>query len=244
MTTSLDIIEHLIDDVGTRVVAGYIEGFQDAHRLVEIGRRALRTGKPIVIWKVGNSEAGARAALSHTANLGGAGALYRAAFRQAGVIEANDVGDLADCVKAFSVKRLPAGNRIMVLTLSGGAGIAMADRCVEAGLALPALGQDTVVALRKMLPPYASVANPLDVTGSILNQPGMLGTTLERLAQDLNVDMIGIALAAVSGAVAVQLAKEIVRIASQVQVPVLVAWNADPATSAEAYQIMDEKVDG
>lgn len=240
MTTSLDIINHLIDDPGTRVIAGYVEGFQDAHHLLGIGRRALRAGKPLVMWKVGNSEAGARAALSHTANLGGATALYRAAFRQAGVIEADDVGDLADCVKAFTPNRLPAGNRIMVLTLSGGAGIAMADRCVEAGLVLPELGAETVAALKKVLPPYASVANPLDVTGSIQNDPGMLGITLERLAQDMNVDMIGIALAAVSGPLATSLAKEIVRIAQQVKVPVLVAWNADPATSADAYQLMDD----
>ncbi len=240
MTTSLDIIEHLLEDSGTRVIAGYVEGFQDAQRLVGIGRRALRAGKPLVMWKVGNSEAGARAALSHTANLGGSSALYRAAFRQAGVIEANDVGDLADCVKAFAADRLPTGKRMMVLSLSGGAGIAMADRCAEAGLELPVLDPDTVATLTQLLPPFASVANPLDLTGNIQNHPGMFGTTLERVARDVRVDMIGIALAAVSGTVATALAKEIVRIAAQIRIPVLVAWNADPATSEEAYRLLDE----
>lgn len=240
VTTSLDLYEYLIGDPGTKVIAGYVEGFQDAGRLLGVARKALRAGKPMVLWKVGSSEAGARAAASHTANLGGAGALYRAAFRQGGVIEANDVGDLADCAKALAAGRLPRGNRIVVVTISGGAGIAMADRCSEAGLALPELDAGTVAALRAVLPAYAAVANPLDVTGSLLNDPQLLKVTLERLARDPNVDMIGLALAAASGKLATGLAHEIVRVADVLHVPVLVAWNADPASAGEAYRILDE----
>ena len=239
VTTTLDLFEYLIEDAGTRLIAGYVEGFQDAHRLLDLGRRALRSGKPILVWKVGSSEAGAKAAASHTANLGGATALYRAAFRQTGIVEVNDIGDLADCAKALLPGRLPKGKRIVIVTLSGGAGIAMADRCSEAGLTLPELDAETAVALKRVLPAYAAVGNPLDVTGSLLNDPAMLKETLARLAEDSNVDMIGIALAAASGKLATELAREIVRVSDELQVPVLVAWNADQASTGEAYRILD-----
>lgn len=240
VTTTLDIFEALIDDAETRVIAGYVEGFQDAHRLVEIGTRALHAGKPIVIWKVGTSEAGAKAAASHTANLGGAMALYRAAFRQVGIVEANDVGDLADCAKALLPGRLPKGNRLAVVTISGGAGIAMADRAAEVGLALPELTQQTVTALEEALPDFAAVANPLDVTAALLSDAQLLKSTLERLAQDPDVDMIALALAAASGAMAAELAREVVRISEQYRIPILVAWNADEHANAEAYRILDD----
>jgi len=239
VTTSLDFMDAMIDDPETRVIAGYVEGFQDAHRLLGIGRRALSAGKPVLVWKVGTSEAGARAAASHTANLGGSMALYRAAFRQSGIIEVKDVGDLADCAKALLPGRLPKGNRMAIVTISGGAGIAMADGAAEGGLQLPTLAPATVNALKEVLPSFAAIANPLDVTASLLNDANLLRVTLEQLANDPNVDMIGLALAAASGKLATELANEIVRISDQYGIPVLVAWNADPASVHGAYEILD-----
>jgi len=239
VTTSLDFMDAMIDDPETRVIAGYVEGFQDAHRLVDIGRRSLRAGKPMLVWKVGTSEAGARAAASHTANLGGSMPLYRAAFRQSGIIEVKDVGDLADCAKALLPGRLPKGNRLAIVTISGGAGIAMADGAADGGLQLPNLAATTISALKEVLPSFAAIANPLDVTASLLNDANLLRVTLEQLATDPNVDMIGLALAAASGKLATELAKEIVRVSDQYGIPVLVAWNADPASVREAYGILD-----
>ena len=240
VTTSLDLFEYFLKDEGTRAIAGYVEGFKDAGRLVELGRRALRVGKPIVVWKVGTSEAGAKAAASHTANLGGSMALYRAAFRQSGIIQVGDVGDLADCAKALVPGRLPKGNRIVVVTISGGAGIAMADRCADEGLELTPLDARTVDALRRVLPSYAAVANPLDVTGSLLNDPGMLRQVLQHLAVDPNIDMIGMALAGASGTLATEFAREVVRISDELRVPMLVAWNALEQLAGEAYAILDQ----
>jgi acyl-CoA synthetase (NDP forming) len=239
VTTSLDFMEAMIDDPGTRVVAGYVEGFKDAHRVLGIGRRALAAGKPMLVWKVGVSEAGAKAAASHTANLGGASALYRAAFRQAGIIEVDDIGDLADCAKALLPGRVPRGNRLAIVTISGGAGIAMADRAADGGVTLPALADGTVAALREVLPSFASVANPLDVTAALFNDGSLLRVTLERLAKDPNVDMIGLALAAASGKLAEELANEVVRVSNETGVPIFVAWNADAQANAAAYGILD-----
>jgi len=239
VTTSLDFMEAMIEDPDTRVIAGYVEGFKDAHRLLGIGRRALAAGKPMLVWKVGVSEVGAKAAASHTANLGGATALYRAAFRQAGIIEVNDIGDLADCAKALLPGRLPRGNRLAVVTISGGAGIAMADRASEAGVALPQLADDTVSALLSVLPSFAAVANPLDVTAALFNDGSLLRVTLERLARDPNVDMIALALAAAGGKLAQDLAQEVVRISDETGIPIFVAWNADEQSNKAAYAILD-----
>lgn len=239
VTTSLDFIEAMIGDTGTHVIAAYVEGFQDARRLMQIGRRALEANKPMLVWKVGTSDAGARAAASHTANLGGAMALYRAAFRQAGIVEVNDIGDLADCAKALLPRRRPRGNRLAIITISGGAGIAMADRAAADGLALPALAAQSVAALREVLPSFASVANPLDVTASLFSDADLLRVALETIARDPGVDMIALALAAASGKMAIILAQEIVRISVEFDVPIFVAWNADATSNREAYAILD-----
>ena len=225
------------------MIACYVEGFRDARRIVGIGRRALDAGKPILMWKVGNSEAGASAAASHTANLGGAPALYRAAFAQAGIIEVNDVSDLADCVHALeaavSGNRLPRGNRIAVVTLSGGAGILMADRCSDAGLMLPKLTAATSAELRSFLPSFAAVGNPVDLTAGVLNDPALFGRALRLIAADPNVDMLGMPMAAISGKVALAAANEIAALARETQLPIMVAWNGPVETTRAAYEVLD-----
>ena len=239
-TTTLDLMDYFIGDPGTEIIAAYVEGFKDASRFVGLGRKALAAGKPMLVWKVGNSAAGAKAAASHTANLGGAPALYRAAFRQAGAIEVSDVTDLADCAHALLAKRLPRGNRVAVVTISGGAGILMADRCSDAGLELPALAPETVEKLRAIVPAFAALNNPIDVTAGILDDPAMFREALRLIAADPNVDMIGLPLAAVGGAVGTTLAREVAALRKETDVPILVAWNAAEASAHEAYAILAE----
>ena len=138
--STLDFIEYFIRDPKTEIIAGYIEGLKDAGRLMEVGEKALAAGKPILMWKVGNTEQGQRAAASHTANLGGAMALYRAVFQQKGIIQVEDIQDVVDYGRAFRSRRLPAGNRLAIITISGGAGILMTDECVARGMQLAELG--------------------------------------------------------------------------------------------------------
>ena len=238
-TTTLDVVDHFVNDPGTRIIASYIEGFRDAHRTVAVGRRAIAAGKPWLVWKVGNSEAGAKAAASHTANLGGAPALYRAAFRQAGAIEVTDVTDLADCVHAFEGGRLPRGPRIAVVTVSGGAGILMADRCTDAGLVLPVLADETLTQLRALLPAFAGLNNPIDITADALKTPEILAQTLRIVAQDPNIDVLGLLLAAVSGPTATAVAHTLKALHDEFPIPIMVAWNGSEATTRDAYAILD-----
>lgn len=236
-TTSLDLVDWYLDDPDTRIVVSYVEGFKDAHRVIGIGRKALAVGKPYLLWKVGSSEAGARAAASHTANLGGAMALYRAAFRQSGIIEVTDADELADRARALLGGRLPRGNRVAVITTSGGAGVLMADHCAAGGLELPALQDSTLTRLRSFLPAFAGLNNPIDVTGNA-GRDGFL-EAIRVAAADPNIDMVGLSLAAVSGPHGIAIAEGVAQIAGEIDKPLLVAWSAaDPQKTKPGYDAL------
>lgn len=239
-TTSLDVYQYFIDNPEIEVVGGYVEGFQDARRLRDVATRALDAGKPLVLWKVGNTEEGAKAASSHTANLAGAAAYYHAAFQQYGIIGVDDVGDMADCVRALITGRRPAGQGVAVVSVSGGAGIVMADRCVEQGLTLSKLSAGTEARLTELLPAFASARNPVDMTAGAVNDADSLARVLRLVTEDPAVDMLGICLAAMSGKTALTVAREVAALAGDIGMPILVAWNARLVGNEEAYRIYEQ----
>ena len=237
-TSSLDCIGDFLEDEQTHVVAGYVEGYRDAHRLAEIGSKALQLDKPLVLWKVGNSAAGALAAASHTANLAGGAGFYHAVFRQFGIVSVNDIDEMADCVRALSTGRRAAGNRVGVVTISGGAGIVLVDKCSELGLQVPPFATTTLNELRPRLPAFASLANPLDVTAGAVTDPEGLVAALQLVVDDPSVDMLALALAATSGRTGTIAAQAIAALASKTDMPILVAWNAPHSLNGEAYDIL------
>lgn len=236
---TLDLIEYFCADPGTRVIAAYMEGLQDARRLLDVGRTALDARKPLLIWKAGNTAVGARAVASHTANLAGSATLYRAAFRQIGAIEVSDVAELADCAKAFAPGRLSRGDRVAVVTTSGGAGIVMADRYSESGMQIPALGAESLRRLRALLPDFASLDNPIDTTAGIIDQPGRLREVLAIIAADPNIDCLSLACAALSGEVGLRIAEAAVAVHRECDKPLFLAWNAPADLARDAYALVD-----
>jgi acyl-CoA synthetase (NDP forming) len=235
----LELVDACIADPQTSMIAAYIEGLKDARRLVEVANRALDAGKPLLAWKVGNTADGAKAAASHTANLGGASALYRTAFRQSGVVEVTDVADLGDYAKAFEAQRLPHGNRIAVVTLSGGAGILITDACAERGMSVPALSAQTLARLKPIVPAFASLNNPVDLTAGILAEPRIFADALQIIADDPNIDAVAIMAAAASGDVALAMATAIVRVYAATDKPMMLAWNARREMAREAYEMIE-----
>ncbi len=167
--TMLDLAGYFLERSDIEGVVMFMEGVIDGRQLIALGERALELGKPILVWKVGNSEIGRRAAASHTARMTAGYELFQTAFRGGGFVEARDVDDLLDALKAFRARRLPRGNRVGVITLSGGAGVLLADRCTEFGLELPPLTEATTKAIREIVVAFASVANPVDATANGYN---------------------------------------------------------------------------
>lgn len=159
-----DFLSYAATDPSTKVILCYLEDITDGQRFLEVATR-VSAEKPIVVLKAGSSPAGAKAASSHTGALAGADHAYEAAFRKSGVLRAGSMEDLFDLAAAFAHQPLPAGNKIAVVTNSGGPGILTADQIEEMGLQMSNLTAKTTEQLRSFLPPEASVYNPVDILG-------------------------------------------------------------------------------
>ncbi len=187
----LDWVADLIERPEVEIVVAFMESVDDGRRLLAICERALELGKPILAWKVGNTDVGSRAAISHSARMTTSYALYRAAFKHGGLVEIREADELVDIVKAFLTRKLPAGNRVGILTLSGGAGVLLADRCIEHGFELPPLSGPTTEELRKTLVSFASTNNPVDATAHGYNDNfASYGQAIRLLLADPNIDQV------------------------------------------------------
>ena len=163
--SSNDLLEWWEDDDETQLVLLYLESFGNPQKFARLAGRVARR-KPVLALKAGSTEAGARAASSHTAALASSDTAVEALFSQAGVIRAGTLEELVDTAALLSSQPLPRGRRVGVLTNAGGLGILCADACAAAGLELPELSQETRATLQPLLPEDASLANPVDLLGS------------------------------------------------------------------------------
>ncbi len=185
--SEIDFIEYFMDDPETSLILGYIEDVVDGKRFMEVARKATKV-KPIVLLKSGGTEAGARAASSHTGALAGSDVAFDAAFKQTGVVRAQGVQDLFDTAMAFSEGKIPAGNGLLVITNAGGPGIIAADTAERLGIALPHMTRESITAMALKLPPNATVFNPVDVIGDATSE--RYAAVLEQASKDPNVDGI------------------------------------------------------
>ena len=166
-------------------IFAYMEGTPDARRLLDVGRKSLETGKPVMIWKAATTDAGIKAAASHTANMTGSYDLYRAALRQSGLIEVDDVEPIVDIAKLFAQGRLPKGNAVGVLSISGGSGIVYADAAVRGGMTLAAvLRRDAWRRCAESCPSFGSPENPADITAGFFNDMSLFTDALEIVLAD------------------------------------------------------------
>jgi acetyltransferase len=163
--SSNDLIEYWENDPGTRVILMYLESFGNPRHFTPIARRVSRK-KPIAVVKAGRTEAGARAASSHTGALAGADLAIDALLAQCGVLRAESVEELFDMAMAFEHLPEPAGNRVAIVTNAGGPGIIIADACESLGLEVVELSEKTQAGLREVFPAEASVRNPVDMIAS------------------------------------------------------------------------------
>jgi len=168
----LEVAGHLIAEGGSRALLLFVEGFRDAHRFEQVARQAADAGVALVIAKIGQSGAGQRAAVSHTAHLTGADTAYEAAFRRWGAIRVQTPDEMLAVAAALSAGALPRGRRVAIVTTSGGAGGWAADICEQAGLEVPELDAAFKQQLAAIVPSYGSAENPVDVTASVVEDGG------------------------------------------------------------------------
>ncbi|MBI3030980.1 MAG: acetate--CoA ligase family protein [Candidatus Rokubacteria bacterium] len=230
-----DLLDYVVADPRVRVAAGYIEGLKDGRKLLAVAERALELGKPIVVAKVGRSSAGARAALSHTGSLAGSDRVYSGVFRQKGIVRAAHEEELLDLVSAFLHCPLPRGRGLGIVTQSGGAGVLMADRAEEIGLAVPELAEETKERLRTVIPAFGSAKNPVDITAQFIADPGLLRSSLEIVLEDPRVDA-AIFYLGLMERFADQVVANLREVHAGAAKPLLVAWAGAPEAGLRALR--------
>ncbi|WP_291379440.1 MULTISPECIES: acetate--CoA ligase family protein [Achromobacter] len=191
-----DCIEWLAGDPHTRVIMAYMEGCRDGAKLRRALSAARAAGKPVVVTKIGRTQAGAQAAASHTAALAGDDAVYDALFRQYGALRARTIEEFFNLGYALDTwKQPPQGRRLGIFTISGGVGALMADEAADSGLTLPEPADDAQARLLERVP-FASGRNPVDVTGQAVSEPGLLLATADDMLADGRYDALAVFLAA------------------------------------------------
>ncbi len=233
---TIQLIDALLDDEETRSIIAYIEGTSDGRALLDVGRRALAAGKPLLLWKGGVTEQGAKAAESHTASMTGTYDFYRALFRQTGIVEIQELHEAVDYLLAFEGRRYPTGNGVAVMGVSGGSAIVFADAGERRGLQLCELSAQTQQALAGVVPNIGAVHNPIDLTAgyfSAANQVKLEAAVRATLA-DPGVHALCVNLATTGQAGSLAAAQVLVRVAQESDKPIVVFSSTPVAENAQA----------
>ncbi len=187
---AVDFLGYLGEDPGTELIVGYIEGIKNGRRFYSLSKEISKK-KPIILWKGGLTEAGARAAVSHTGAMAGSRAVWEGAQKQAGIVTAKSFEEVFDCLYAFYIQPLPRGKRVGIISGPGSTAVGTTDICLELGLEVPRFSKKTMARLREVIPPVGgSVNNPIDLSLASLVNPSIHRDAISIVAQDENIDMM------------------------------------------------------
>jgi acyl-CoA synthetase (NDP forming) len=223
----------LAEDPMTRVIGVYAEGVKDGIAFREALRSAARAGKPVFIIKAGRSSTGAMAAASHTGALTGQDQVYQACFDQYGAVRVDSISDLIDAARLVLHDAVPASGKIGVLSVSGGAGVLLADAIDATNLELPVFSEQTATALAKVLPGFSKPQNPVDLTANVLSNIEIFRKTLAIVsgAPELDTCILFIGL---MHSIADALIESILAVGKESGKPFIVVWiGAHPETVAK-----------
>ena len=217
-----DYLEWVVGDGRARSVACIVEQVREPERFAVAVRRAIAAGVPVVVRKLGASETGARAARSHTGSLVGEREAWRAWARATGVLEARDLDQLVEIAAYLARAPQLAGNRLAMVTSSGGIAVMLADALEPRGFWFASLGPGTLERVARLLPGYATVGNPLDVTAGLADET--FGEVLGLVINDPGVDLVVVPLTLASAQDGRARAEQVVRVAQPGSKPVAVCW--------------------
>lgn len=221
-----DYMNFLVDDDNTSVIGLYVEGFRFPAEFIVAARRAAEKRKPVVIVKVGQTEAGQKAAAGHTGSLTGSPRVHRALFRQLGIVMADSLDDMMQIAVALSDTRR-FGPRMAVATVSGGLGGLLADSLTKSNvIQMPAFSPEVASILEKSLDAFLEVRNPLDVAGAPFRQPGLFGDTLIAIAHDPRMDSVIVALTPMVSEWSEQIVEGVLRARRDTDKAFAVLWQA------------------
>jgi len=228
-----DYVDWWLDEGGADIFLLYLEGIRRADRFRAVADKAAEAGKPLIVAKVGRSDAGRRAAASHTGALAHAGVIDDAIFRHHGIIRGEDLDHMVDVATAFAFCRPPRGNRVAVITGSGGSAVWMADILSAHGLELPVLEEDIQERVLALLPSYASAKNPVDGTAQAIHEVGY-ARLVEIVRESRRIDVILLIGSLANDATAAKRAEELAAITEETEQPILLSTytTASPGSMA------------
>ena len=236
-----DLLDYLAGDTRSRAILLYMEAVTNAAKFMSAARRAART-KPVIVIKSGRHASAARAAASHTGRLAGHDAAYEAAFRRAGLLRVSALAELFEAAEMLArVPRL-VGDRLMILTNGGGAGVLATDHLADQGGMLAELGSETRAALDRLLPPAWSKANPVDVIGDA--SPERYAAALELVLADAGCDAVLAIHCPTALASSTELARKVVSTyrKSRSAKPLVTNWLGDGAATEARHLFACEKI--
>lgn len=233
-----DFIHYMADDPDVSVICTLMEGIKDGPRFLAALKHAALRGKPVVGLKVGRSEYGRRAAISHTASITGSAEVNSAVFRQMGLIEADDLDEIID-VATLLARKIPDGTeKVAVFASSGGAASLCADNVGSAGLTLATFTAKTTAALRAALPDFAAIGNPVDTTSVTISDPQAFLNSLAPVAEDPEVGVILLPVAMDYAGITATTARLIIEAQDGDSTPLCPIWMSD--RTGEGYQILQQ----
>jgi acyl-CoA synthetase (NDP forming) len=221
-TTTLDVMEFLLEDEKTEIIAAYMEAVPSGEQLKDIGARALQQHKPIVVYKSGRSEAGQKAALSHTASLTGSSKSFELVAKKYGLVSVDNIEEIIDALKAFNGKKYPQGNRVATVVISGATGIMIADQLAEYNQELVPLSDQTKNRLREVVADYLPVDNPVDIASTLMLNPYIYKHCIQTLAEAEEVDSIIAHLPLGKSNGGLNFAKDVIDVAKTTDKPIIV----------------------
>lgn len=230
-----DYAGYLIDDDRVGIIGGYIESIRKGAGFINVSRSALQAGKPLIVLKVGRSDAGALAAQSHTGALVGSDNVAQAVFDANGVLRAQDGDQFIDFMKMFNKTPTSHGKRIALVSHSGGAGVLAADAATDAGLDVAPLPDELRAKIADILPAFAGFNNPLDATGPMVFAPDILTQCLQILLESDYYDaaVLSVKLIWRNG---LELVDELTKLRAAVDKPFAVSWVAPHENAMEAIR--------
>jgi len=232
-----DMIEALVEDADSKVVILYIEGVTDGSRFLKVTKEASAK-KPIVILKSGISQAGARAASSHTGALAGSDIAFNVAFREAGVIRVETAEELFDLAEVLSTQPIPKEPNIAIVTNAGGPGILATDACEKYGLRVAPMSPEVVAKLREKLNPASGFFNPVDILGDA--SPSQYKFTLETVLESEDVHGVFVILTPQAMTEPVETAKGIIDVKKNCEGKPIIASFIGGSSVQEAVKLLEE----
>ena len=229
-----DVLRYLAEDRQTDAILLYVEGTRDARGFISALRHAARS-KPVIVLKAGRHAQSSKAAHTHTGALIGTDTVFDAALERTGAVRADTFGQLFAAAEILAPNRRSGGNRLGIITNGGGAGVLAADRAGDLDIALPQPSDATLAALDRLLPPYWSHGNPIDILGDA--EPEAYGAAVKSALADKTLDGVLVMLTPQAMTDATTAAQAVLEAAKGSKKPILACWMGETSVT-EARELI------